>query len=75
MTGTERILQVAVTNAPHFLSNCVKTQPTGEQPSVTSTLQRIDTSPPLTSIQRQFVVGYLPFSNRRCLLQRCRLES
>lgn len=38
-TGTDRTLQVAVTNAPHFLSNCVKTHPTGEHPSSTSTLQ------------------------------------
>lgn len=38
MTGTDRILQLAVTNAPHFFSNCVNTHPTGEQPSVTRTL-------------------------------------
>lgn len=40
MTGTERTLQVAVTSAPHFLSNCVKTHPTGEHPSNTKTLAK-----------------------------------
>lgn len=38
ITGTDRILHVAVTKAPHFLSSCVNTQPTGEHPSVTKTL-------------------------------------
>lgn len=39
ITGTDRTLHVAVTKAPHFLANCVKTQPTGEQPSWTRTLE------------------------------------
>lgn len=39
ITGTDRTLHVAVTYAPHFLTNCVSTHPTGEHPSWTRILE------------------------------------
>lgn len=36
-TGTDRTSQVAVIVAPMFLHSCIKTHPTGEQPSCTRT--------------------------------------
>lgn len=42
ITGTDRTLHVAVMNAPHFFKICVNTHPTGEQPSTTSILKKLN---------------------------------